>query len=122
MWSLSLADFDGPRWWRVGVEAFLWDKTRGNSFDPDVVRDLLVEKSGVNLQRSTPELDPVVRYDQDYRPTGTFLDLQGAVRICPDDWPSFADQAWVSVMDVRESESLRAVVITEDLDKLNANE
>jgi hypothetical protein len=108
-----LAGFTGPLWWRVLVEAHLWENTNGQSFDLRRVRDLILAEAGRELSPSEPEVDPVVCYDKDLRPL-LLAAIKEAVRIRPDDWPSFADQAWTTASLARQESTLGAVVIPED--------
>ncbi len=112
-----LGDFLGHRWWRSGIESFLWVLTEGNPFDLDLIRSQLVARIGAKL--STVDLaQPIVCVDKDYRVLPKFFHAEDAVRIQPDDWPPYADQAWTTIELARQERSLRSLVVTEDEAKL----
>ncbi len=113
----ALADFLGPRWWRSGIETFVWDVTEGNSFDPQYLRDRLSEKVGVKLEPSASS-QPVVCIDKDYQPLPDACDPTQVLRIQPDDWPPYADQAWTTIALARENPHLAALVLEQDRDQL----
>jgi hypothetical protein len=113
-----LSGFLGDRWWRSAVESFVWDLTDGNPFDPALVRSQLATKSGVELEPCGP-VQPVVCIDQDYRKLPTFFDIDGVVRVLLDDWPPYADKAWAPLEVAREHATLRALVASEDVPRLD---
>jgi hypothetical protein len=112
-----LCDFLGQRWWRAGVENFLWKLTKGNSGDRRRVLDGLNEVSGIAL-KEIEETQPVVCVDEDYRFLDHLVDISDAVRIQPEEWPPFADQAWTSIKLAKEHPSLRAIVLNQDRARL----
>lgn len=107
----SLAAFAGQRWWRAGVEHWLWIVTDGRSGDPEVVADLARSLGGTS---ATNWRQPVVVIDAEYRRSPTFLEVDEAVRLRPDDWPPFADHAYADRMVARNEPSLAAIVDTAD--------
>jgi hypothetical protein len=56
----------------------------------------------------------VVTVDPSYRPSDRLIDVELAVEIQPDDWPSYAEQAWVSREDALSDAELRAQVVQGD--------
>jgi len=42
--------------------------------------------------------------------------MEESVRIRPDDWPSYADQAWTTIEMAKNEPKLRAIVIREDVE------
>ena len=115
----QLAEFLGPRWWRSGVEGLLWEITKGNPFDPARVRSLLAERAKVPLEASRSE-QPLVCVDQDYQPLPEDYNQSEAVRIQPDDWPPYAEQAWTTIALARAESRLGALVLDADRDRLAA--
>lgn len=113
----GLQDFSGPRWWRAGLEDFLWDVTGGDSFDQEKLRNVLSQRYNVELVRTESE-SPVVCVDEDYRIIHESVDIEDAVRIQPDDWPSYADQAWTTKERAREIPKLKSLVMEQDRDRL----
>ena len=89
-----LHSFDGTRWWRPGIEQWIWDRTKGKAFDEDAIREL-VHSTLSRRARFTTIQTPVVSLDQELRPTNELIELATSVEIKPDGWPSFADGAWI---------------------------
>jgi len=112
-----LHGFSGPRWWRAGIEALLWSVTEGNPFELEVLHSTLQLLSGNRLQFSE-QIQPVVCLDRDYRPLPEQVGIDDAVRIQPDDWPSYADQAWTTIGLARDEPSLNSLVVNEDRDRV----
>lgn len=116
-----LSEFDGPRWWRSNVELFLWELTNGEVHAADQVREAINGLVGRELKPSSVDR-PIVCVDADYRPMDECFDIEKAVRIQPDDWPPYADQAWVPIDLAKSEQALRALVIQEDRGRLGADE
>ena len=112
-----LSDFLGPRWWRSGAEAFVWELTDGNPFDVRQIASILASKTSAKLQ-STEYVEPVVSVDHNHLPLPTLSSIEDAVRIQPDDWPPYADQAWTTIELAKKYPSLGALVISQDKDRL----
>lgn len=115
-----LAGFSGPRWWRIAIESLLWEKTKGKSFNIEDVHQYLASASGLKLAPSNPRVNPVVCYDENFRPLSQLGSIDSSVRVRPDDWPAYAEDAWATIEDVENFDSLRAVVLSDDLYKLEA--
>ncbi len=113
-----LPTFLGGRWWRMGVERFLWNKTGGMSFDIASVRRLVNALAGEELPPSTPDDFPVVCIGARYESMKEFCSIDEAVRIRPDDWPAYAEQAWTTLELANEETKLKALVIEEDRERL----
>lgn len=116
-YSGCLKNFLGLRWWRSGIEALLWDLTKGEPTNPDATREALNKKFGVELQPLTLK-NPVICFDENIQPLAEPCDADGSVRIEPDDWPAFADQAWTSRKLAKEHPSLGALVPQPDREYL----
>ncbi len=117
----GLAGFLGPRWWRCGVESFLWDLTNGNPFDPQSIRELLCKRVGRDFV-PTRSNQPVVCVDENYQTLPDTFETTQAVRIQPDDWPSYADQPWTTIQLARENPALAALVVEADWERLSLAE
>lgn len=113
-----LANFSGPRWWRSKVESFLWDKTGNNSSDVKAVQAAIRAIAHDDLPLSEPSDHPVVCLNTHYQPLDKFSKMEAAVRIRPDDWPAYADQAWTTIEKAKDEPKLRALVIRDDLELL----
>lgn len=117
----ALDDFLGPRWWRAGVEAWLWSITRGNPFSKSALQQALLARFSHKLPQSSYE-KPVVTVDADFRPTDTLIELANAVQVTADDWPPAAAPAWVSLADALANPDIAARVSPRDRERLEKNE
>jgi hypothetical protein len=108
-----LAGFEGQRWWRAGIESVLFAKTSGASDDTGAVLAIAREEFGDTLD-SFGEPNPVLTIDEDFSVDGSLHPITECVRLQPDDWPSYADQAWALRVDVRNSGRLRTLTVAED--------
>jgi hypothetical protein len=113
-----LDNFLGARWWRSKVESFLWEATDGNSSDITAVQNVIREAAQDELALSTPPDHPVICLNTYYQPLNTFYRMEESVRIHPDDWPAYADQAWTTIEMAKNEPKLHALVIREDLELL----
>jgi hypothetical protein len=111
-----LADFAGRRWWRAGIEYWLWRETKGQPFEKlalqGVAKKLSPHLKVVDVAR------PVVELDDQFRPTDNLLDVSQAVQIVPDDWPSAADPAWIGISYAQTHPAIAARVSGQDREKL----
>jgi hypothetical protein len=101
------------RWWRAGVEHFLWTSTEG-SLDSGALRTVLQPLTNRELLFAEP--GQVVCIGEDYRTLPERALPHEAVRVQPDDWPPYADAAWTTVELARASDRLRAIVVPDDID------
>jgi CheY-like chemotaxis protein len=114
-----LANFLGDRWWRSRVEFLLWELTDGQSAEPATVRKQLSKRIGVDLPASDPAINPIVCINTDYLPLAQFYSIQESVRIRPDDWPQYADQAWTTKELAKSETKLKSLVLLEDKSRLD---
>jgi len=114
-----LSSFLGPRWWRSKIELLLWEKSNGNSSDIEIVRGLIQELSGDELPASNPADHPMVCINTHYQALDDFFPIEDCVRIHPDDWPTYADQAWTTKELAKSEPKLRALVIGNDRELLD---
>ena len=112
-----LHDFMGDRWWRAGIESLLWELTGGRSLVADAIHEVLENVTKVKLEH-IPYLQPVVCIDEDYKELPEPWPIEEAVRIQPDDWPAYAEQAWTPKERAIAEPTLSALVIEDDLDRL----
>lgn len=108
-YSGPLSAFDGDRWWRGGVEQWLWEKTNGESADSEAVHKYLQSLGPPDLEVSSFSL-PVVTVDKDLRPTATFAEFSDAMPLRLDDWPDYAEPAYVTEETLAEQPEMRAYV------------
>jgi CheY-like chemotaxis protein len=120
-YSGILFDFPGKRWWRSGVESWLWEVTDQQSFDVRAVRAALKALLGHDLSPSIQD-EPVLCLDSNLEVLNEFADARDAVRLQPDDWPPYADQAWATIKVASEDPVMRALVIERDRYRLGIME
>jgi hypothetical protein len=104
-----LAGFQGRRWWRGALEDYVWNLTSGRSLDVDSLHAALRERTKVAFEPLQADAS-IVCLGTDLEPTGEFISASGAVRLRPDQWPAFAEDAWTSVQLARSDASLRSSV------------
>lgn len=102
-----LPRFGGRRWWRAGVEHWLWDATQERSGDPSAVRGVALELGGTATRQWR---QPVVVSDANLRRRRELMEIGDTVRLQPDDWPPYADHAYGSREEAREEPTLAAMV------------
>lgn len=117
-YSGVLSEFLGDRWWRAGIEGFLWGLTGGASLPADEQRQALGKLLRQDLTPVATD-HTIVCVDGDYNTLPDTYPPKDVVRIQPDDWPVFAQQAWTPRVRARESSRLATVVVAEDRDKIN---
>jgi hypothetical protein len=108
-----LEKFVGRLWWRAGVEQLTWDWTSGSADRAAATRERVVELAGRELAGLTAR-HPVVVIDESYAIQSEPAEIDDALRVAPDDWPPFADQAWTTIDRARGHPLLRSLVIPED--------
>lgn len=108
-----LAGFEGQRWWRAGVEAVLFARTSSASDNNQAVLAIAREEFGDTLDYLA-EPNPVLTLDEDFAVDSRLHPIAECVRLQPDDWPTYADQAWGLRVDVRDSARLKSLTVAED--------
>ena len=89
-----LANFDGDRWWRGGIEQWLWDKTDGNSANTEAIHALLDDMQASSLEKiDIPR--PVVTLNEHLEQLEILSARAEVVPVQLDDWPSYAEPAYV---------------------------
>ena len=105
-YSGVLHDFLGTRWWRGALEDYVWDLCDG---DLGHLGAKLNEKAGDEVAALEIE-QPVVCLGPDLQPSERFVSAKDAVNLRPDQWPAFADSAWMDIETVRDNPDLRSMV------------
>jgi hypothetical protein len=108
-----LSDLFGRHWWRAGVDNLIFSWTQGAGGASQIRSAIEDRADGVSFVEG--DLVPVI--DDSYRPIG-IAPVETAVRVLPDDWPAFADEAWAEAAVVGESARLRGLVLPADQGKL----
>lgn len=109
-----LQDYSGPRWWAHEVGQILWNETDGRPFDPAALGKAFKyvpdDRSG----------DLVLCIDENYAWNRDALTLMSdAVRVAPEDWPAFANPAWMTKTLVMSEAELREIVVEGDRELLD---
>jgi hypothetical protein len=113
----AMSQFLGGRWWRAGIENVVWD-TVSDTADMETRRATLSALARTELEALPSR--PVVPIDADYQPADAPVAVELAVRVQPDDWPPFADDAWTTLECAREDDHLRSLVVESDRPLLDA--
>jgi hypothetical protein len=108
-----LAEFLGTRWWRASVEQMIWKATDGDTLNGARLRAWLSTKVDATLE-AAPDEYPVVCLDETHRPLERAYPMNQCVRLQPDDWPLYADQAWTTVALAQQHSDLAALVKVAD--------
>ena len=106
------------RWWRAGVEAKLWDLAGGPA-SPAELQKLISQVAGSELAPSKSR-NPIICIDQDYQTLPESYEPGEVVRVQPDDWPSFASQAWTTKKLAVENKRLGAIVVTDEQEAMQS--
>ena len=93
----------------------LWEL--GGSTSAKRLHARLAEIADVPLQ-PLEIADPVVCIDENYIALGEACGGADVVRIMPDDWPSYAGQAWTTLALARRHPRLAAIVTEADSERL----
>ena len=114
-----LAGFLGDRWWKAGIEALVWDLTRGRPFDRDALWSAQSELAP-DLRRLS-EVDPVLELDERFVLTERILEREETVELQPDDWPLYAEAPAMGIARVQKHlERLLPVVVELDRERVPA--
>jgi len=89
-----LSDFDGRRWWRGGIEQFLWDITKGESMETKALRDAM-ESVGASVLSPISIVRPVLTIDDTFTMESGLSSFDDVVALHLDDWPSYAEPAYL---------------------------
>jgi hypothetical protein len=95
----------------------LWELSPNGAL-PATTKDLEAYADEPLERAVTP--NGVVVLDADYAPREDPVHLADAVRIRLEDWPPFAEDAWVSIADARGDPRLRDRVLPLDRPRLEA--
>ncbi len=109
LYTGPLSDFDGPRWWRGGIEQFLWDATEGESMETDSLRKAM-ENTGASLLQFVDIPRPVVTIDETFKTETRLVNFEDTLALHLDDWPSYADPAYIRRELLGQHEVLRLFV------------
>jgi hypothetical protein len=110
-----LCDLYGRHWWRAGIDdlAFQWTEGEGGVDRLQRAIDGLAGKKIAFLDN-----DVVPAIDDSYR-VQELIPAGDALRLQPDDWPPFADDAWASRELLADSPTLRGLLVPTDAQLLS---
>jgi hypothetical protein len=110
-----LCELYGPHWWRSGLDelALQWTSGAGGIA---ALHEAIATLAGRDVRFLAEEVVPGI--DETYRANG-LIALDEALRLQPDDWPPFADDAWAPRELVETSRMLRGLVVPTDLELLD---
>lgn len=109
-----LADFSGRRWWRAGIGAvkkLAQEKSDGRMAD-EIAR-AVIELHGSSLDELGLR-HPVFQIDADYKVVEQPIEITEAVRLQPDDWPSYADDPWLAESQIAVETDLAKLIVIDD--------
>lgn len=106
----ELATFSGRRWWRAGLQEVL---LRAHANPPELEDALSAADLEVSAAREGGHGEVIV-LDAELEPKDEPVPIEDAVRLQPDGWPGFAEEAWVAVIDAQANPDLAAAVVTAD--------
>ena len=112
LYTGPLDTFDGTRWWREGIEQVLWDITDGKSSSDEAVLTSFKEQE-IDLE-PTKLIRPVVTVDQTLKKQSEFAALEDVVALQLDDWPSYAEPAYMRKQILKENQDLRIYVANDE--------
>jgi hypothetical protein len=104
-----LANFDGPRWWRSGVEQWLWDGTNGESANDPAVLDYL-RSLGCKHLTVTGLTSPVVTVDRELLEEQSLSSYQDVIPLRLDDWPDYAEPAYAKKETLEQNPDMKMFV------------
>jgi hypothetical protein len=110
-----LNTFCGKRWWAAGVSQLLNEATKGRPHETSRAREWLHNKAGTAPARAPSDAVPVL--GEDLAPRGV-ASVAECVRVLPDDWPAFAEQAWTPILVAKASELVQSLVVRADRERL----
>lgn len=111
----ELKEFTGRRWWRAGLQ-HLKAEMLGSSSDRSADSIIKSVEVSCGLDLSLYRLGirfPVFEIDNDYNVRSKPIEIETAVRLQPDEWPSYADDPWLDAR-VAQSDELSKLVIVDD--------
>lgn len=113
-YSGPLSEFDGPRWWRDGVEQWLWDRTSGNSASSEAIHEVIVPLANAPIVKLDVK-HPVAVLKENLQRDDVPVEFEKACLIQLDDWPDYAEPAYVRKAADPEQQQLKMYVVDQDI-------
>ncbi|WP_419707714.1 hypothetical protein [Promicromonospora sp. NFX87] len=114
VYSGQLASFAGRRWWRAGITAvkkLALESATGRTADDIARAVILLHGSDLGVLELR---HPVFQIDADYKVIVEPLEITDAVRLQPDDWPTYADDPWLASDAIGSEPALAALIVIDD--------
>jgi hypothetical protein len=105
-----LRGFLGDRWWRAGIQFDIASvDPEGDAVTSSELLSKFNEEFGTDLVPLSHDR-PVIAYDANGRALPEPIEQRDGVRLQPDGWPVFADDAWATRAATTDDPLLRALV------------
>lgn len=104
-----LKRFDGTRWWRGGIEQWLWEQTNGQSGDDELVLKLL-KSIGCQMLAPAGIAHPVVTVDKNLTPEQQLSPFAESIALRLDDWPDYAEPAYATRATIEKNPEMHAFI------------
>lgn len=103
----QLKSIQGRRWWRAGIEHAIFNLTENTPGSLSALHaQLETHVPGLKIQ-SKGRVFAVLDGNFQTKPTLAH-ETEGVAQVRPDDWPTFADEAWALESDIEEDPTLKA--------------
>lgn len=116
-----LAGLTSDRWWRAGLDSLvdsLLIEAAPDLPEAEALQEQMTRIHGGPVGTIRDER-PVVAIDSDYVPVGIF-EATDCIRLAPDFWPAFAQEAWATFEDIYDDPSLFRMVARGDRPRASA--
>lgn len=110
-YSGALADLYGSHWWRAGIDELIFQWSEGTG-EVEVLQASIQTLAGKKLSFFDSEVVPVI--DSSYR-ADRLAPVDSALRLRPDDWPVFADDAWAERAEIEGDPRLGGLLTAPDV-------
>lgn len=114
----ALADsFLGDRWWRAALQHLLQDLGSSQWASSQEKAQAIAASANVSVEPLDAET-AIVTYNSAGGVDAIGAEAEESVRIQMDGWPTYADEAWADLEQVRSDPALRSLVAHDDLGRL----
>ncbi len=113
-YSGAFSEFSAPHWWRAGLANMIAQLSDGQPFDRTALHTGVRRVTSVEPDFLTEE-HPVLAVDPATMEPTRIVEVDRAIRISPDGWPLYADDAWASVADALDNPDIAEIVLEQSL-------
>jgi hypothetical protein len=113
-YSGVFSGFLGRRWHKSFLEDWLWIVTNNRSFDSAAIETAVAIASDGLAVPTAVGPDVVVTVGDNYESTTDFESRDECIAVFPDDWPAYADRAYLRLADVKSDPSLSKLVMHDE--------